>query len=136
MIQLKSFACYIDLIRAFMIISTCYLCERERERTISKSKLQISFPTIHLYKYACNYWKNIERAFFRIFVCTFQCIFLCFWVFYLHMRWERKSEGKQSKREGKNEEFFFFFYREFQLMASTSDDSSLSSNQNTNQFLV
>ena len=32
--------------------------------------------------------------------------------------------------------FFFFFLREFQLMASTPDDISLSSNQNTYQFLV
>ena len=29
-----------------------------------------------------------------------------------------------------------FFFREFQPMASASDDSSLSSNQDTNQFLV
>ena len=31
---------------------------------------------------------------------------------------------------------FFFFYRKFQLMASTPNDSSLSSDQDTNQFLV
>ena len=30
----------------------------------------------------------------------------------------------------------FFFFREFQPMASAPDDSSLSSNQDTNQFLV
>ena len=30
----------------------------------------------------------------------------------------------------------FFFFREFQLMASAPDDSSLSSDQDTNQFLV
>ena len=32
--------------------------------------------------------------------------------------------------------FFFFFLREFQLMASAFDDSSLSLDQDTNQFLV
>ena len=31
---------------------------------------------------------------------------------------------------------FFFFLREFQPMASTPDDSSLSLDQDTNQFLV
>ena len=30
----------------------------------------------------------------------------------------------------------FFFYREFQPMASVHDDNSLSSDQNTSQFLV
>ena len=30
----------------------------------------------------------------------------------------------------------FFFFREFQPMASAPDDSSLSSDQDTNQFLV
>ena len=30
----------------------------------------------------------------------------------------------------------FHFFREFQFMASTSNDNSLSSDQNTNQFLV
>ena len=30
--------------------------------------------------------------------------------------------------------FFFFFAREFQSMAPTPDDSSLSSDQDTNQF--
>ena len=35
-----------------------------------------------------------------------------------------------------NFSFFFFFLREFQLMTSTPDDNSLSSNQDTNQFLV
>ena len=30
----------------------------------------------------------------------------------------------------------FFFKREFQLMSSAFDDSSLSSDQDTNQFLV
>ena len=32
--------------------------------------------------------------------------------------------------------YFFFFEREFQLMASVPDNSSLSSDQGTNQFLV
>ena len=32
--------------------------------------------------------------------------------------------------------FFFFFEREFQPMASAPDDSSLSTDQDTNQFLV
>ena len=32
--------------------------------------------------------------------------------------------------------FFFFFLREFQPMASAPDDSSLSSNQDTNQFFI
>ena len=32
--------------------------------------------------------------------------------------------------------FFFFFLREFQPMASAPDDSSLSSNQDTNQFFM
>ena len=32
--------------------------------------------------------------------------------------------------------FFFFFEREFQPMASASDDSFLSPDQDTNQFLV
>ena len=32
--------------------------------------------------------------------------------------------------------FFFFFEREFQHMASTPDDNSLSSDQDTNQFLM
>ena len=31
---------------------------------------------------------------------------------------------------------FYFLYREFQSMASTFDDSSLLSNQDTNRFLV
>ena len=31
---------------------------------------------------------------------------------------------------------FFFFEREFQHMASTPDDSSLSSDQDTDQFLM
>ena len=31
---------------------------------------------------------------------------------------------------------FFFFLRKFQPMASVHDDNSLSSDQNTNQFLV
>ena len=31
---------------------------------------------------------------------------------------------------------FFFFFLEFQPIASTFDDSSLSSDQDTNQFLV
>ena len=31
---------------------------------------------------------------------------------------------------------FFFFFRKFQPMASVHDDNSLSSDQNTNQFLV
>ena len=31
---------------------------------------------------------------------------------------------------------FFFFFREFQPMMSAPDDSSLSSDQDTNQFLV
>ena len=30
----------------------------------------------------------------------------------------------------------FIFFREFQFMASTSDDNSLLSNQDTNQFFV
>ena len=34
------------------------------------------------------------------------------------------------------DEILYFFKREFQLMASAFDDSSLSSNQDTNQFLV
>ena len=33
-------------------------------------------------------------------------------------------------------EVFFFFLREFQPMVSTSDDNSLLSDQDTNQFLV
>ena len=32
--------------------------------------------------------------------------------------------------------FFFFFWREFQPMASTPDDSSLSSDQDTNAYLT
>ena len=32
--------------------------------------------------------------------------------------------------------FFFFFLREFQHMASAPDNSSLSSDQDSNQFLV
>ena len=32
--------------------------------------------------------------------------------------------------------FFFFFFREFQLVASTPDNSYLSSDHDTNQFLV
>ena len=32
--------------------------------------------------------------------------------------------------------YFFFFEREFQPMASAPDNSSLSSDQDTNQFLV
>ena len=32
--------------------------------------------------------------------------------------------------------FFFFFLREFQPMTFTSDDSFISSDQDTNQFLV
>ena len=32
--------------------------------------------------------------------------------------------------------FFFFFEREFQPMVSVPDDSSLSSDQDTNQFLM
>ena len=32
--------------------------------------------------------------------------------------------------------FFFFFEREFQPMASAPDDSSLSTDQDTSQFLV
>ena len=32
--------------------------------------------------------------------------------------------------------FFYFFESEFQLMASAFDDSFLSSDQDTNQFLV
>ena len=35
-----------------------------------------------------------------------------------------------------NNNFFFFFFREFQPMASALDDSSLSSDQDINQFLV
>ena len=35
-----------------------------------------------------------------------------------------------------HKKFFFFFEREFQPIASASDDSSLSSNQDTNWFLV
>ena len=31
---------------------------------------------------------------------------------------------------------FFIFFREFQLRTSTPDDNSLSSDQDTNQFLV
>mgnify|MGYP006869237862 CR=1 FL=1 len=34
------------------------------------------------------------------------------------------------------EQHFFFFFIEFQFMAFTPDDSSLSSDQDTNQFLV
>ena len=33
-------------------------------------------------------------------------------------------------------EVIYFFLREFKLMAFALDDSSLSSNQNTNQFFV
>ena len=32
--------------------------------------------------------------------------------------------------------FFFFFFREFQPMVSVSNDSSFTSDQDTNQFLV
>ena len=35
-----------------------------------------------------------------------------------------------------HKKLFFFFEREFQPIASASDDSSLLSNQNTNWFLV
>ena len=35
-----------------------------------------------------------------------------------------------------NWSFFFFFFKKFQHITSTSDDSSLLSNQDTNQFLV
>ena len=31
---------------------------------------------------------------------------------------------------------FFFFFRKFQFMSSAPDDSSLSSDQDTNQFLI
>ena len=31
---------------------------------------------------------------------------------------------------------FFFFWRKFQLIVSAPDDNSLSSDQDTNQFLV
>ena len=34
------------------------------------------------------------------------------------------------------EQWFFFFFRAFQPMASTPDNSSLSSNQDTNKFLM
>ena len=49
-----------------------------------------------------------------------------------------KTRDVRSTKIHNNISLFFFFEREreFQLMASAHDDSSLSSDQNTNQFLV
>ena len=47
----------------------------------------------------------------------------------------RERERERERQMG----FFFFFiykWRDFQLMASAPNDSSLSSSQDTNQFLV
>ena len=45
-------------------------------------------------------------------------------------------EREREREREMSDEFFFFFLREFQPMASAPDDSSLSSDQDTNQFLV
>ena len=47
---------------------------------------------------------------------------------------EDKKRGKKKKR--KENGITIFFLRKFQSMASTPDDISLSSDQDTNQFLV
>ena len=44
--------------------------------------------------------------------------------------------NKENKWNGMNYYCFFFFNREFQPIASVPNDSYLSSNQDTNKFLV
>ena len=47
-----------------------------------------------------------------------------------------KPYGKKNEQELFFFFFFFFWEREFQFMASASDDSFLSLDQDTNQFLM
>ena len=46
------------------------------------------------------------------------------------------SKWNKGQKKWDRESNFFFFFKEFQLITSAPDDSSLSSNQDTNQFLV
>ena len=48
---------------------------------------------------------------------------------------EDKKRGKKGEKK-KEKKMVSFFLRKFQSIASTPDDISLSSNQDTNQFLV